>query len=212
VTDPIEVEIKRLAKLACQHPPGSPQRQKYLTQIIRLATQKLWRDNSLDYADAVQNTWVFFCRNLCEGKNPYNSEVSSLSHWLNTHLKWRLHDLVIDRKTEDARRAKPIVDPSTGKMTDPLETVAAKESELPSMLEKVRDWVEADASGELRRVHIRKHPEVTCQVLILRRLPPETQWQELSAEFGLSISTLNSFYERQCKPRLRKFGQSEGYL
>ncbi|MDJ0689538.1 MAG: helix-turn-helix domain-containing protein [Xenococcaceae cyanobacterium MO_188.B32] len=44
------------------------------------------------------------------------------------------------------------------------------------------------------------------------RLPPETSWQELSKEFGISISTLSNFYQRQCMPRLRNFAKSEGYI
>jgi hypothetical protein len=64
----------------------------------------------------------------------------------------------------------------------------------------------------LCRTHIAGRPEVNAQVLILRRLPPEASWKELSAEFNLPISTLSSFYQRQCIPRLRKFGESEGYL
>jgi hypothetical protein len=49
-------------------------------------------------------------------------------------------------------------------------------------------------------------------VLILRRLPPETPWKVLSEEFDIPSSTLSSFYQRQCLPRLREFGKSEGYF
>ncbi|NEQ27774.1 MAG: sigma-70 family RNA polymerase sigma factor, partial [Microcoleus sp. SIO2G3] len=94
---------------------------------------------------------------------------------------------------------------------DPVENLAA-EPDVPPILEEVKAWVEADASGELRRTHIEGHAAVTAQVLILRRLPPETSWKDLAAEFELSVSTLSSFYQRQCLPRLHKFGESEGYL
>lgn len=68
----------------------------------------------------------------------------------------------------------------------------------------VRAKIEADESGELRGCHIENHPKVNCQVLILRRLPPEVRWQDLANEFHLPIPTLSSFYQRKCKPRLRK--------
>jgi hypothetical protein len=64
----------------------------------------------------------------------------------------------------------------------------------------------------LSRIHITNHPEVTAKVLILRRLPPEDSWKSIAAEFNVSIPTLSSFYQRQCLPRLRNFGESEGYL
>jgi hypothetical protein len=73
-------------------------------------------------------------------------------------------------------------------------------------------WVQTDSEGELRRTCIKGRPDVNCQVLILQRLPPEVSWKELSEEFGLSIPTLSSFYQRQCLPRLRKFAELEGLL
>ena len=75
-----------------------------------------------------------------------------------------------------------------------------------------KQWAKTDPSGELQSIHIQGHPLVTCQVLILERLPPETSWKTMSAEFNISISTLTSFYRRQCIPRLRKFGESQGYM
>ena len=95
-------------------------------------------------------------------------------------------------------------------LVDPIENLAA-EPDIPPILDDVQRWAEADESGELRRVKI-EGSQVTCQTLILRRLPPEASWKDLAAEFGLSISTLSSFYQRQCLPRLRKFGETQGYL
>lgn len=67
----------------------------------------------------------------------------------------------------------------------------------------IRAKIEADESGELRQCYVKGHPEVNCQVLILRRLPPEMKWQDLANEFGLRVSTLSSFYQRQCNPRVK---------
>jgi hypothetical protein len=46
----------------------------------------------------------------------------------------------------------------------------------------------------------------------LRRLPPETSWEKLSQELGIPISSLSTFYQRKCLPKLRNFGESEGYV
>jgi hypothetical protein len=67
----------------------------------------------------------------------------------------------------------------------------------------IRAKIEADESGELRECHSEKYPAVTAQVLILRRLPPEVKWKELSNEFKVPISMLSTFYQRQCQPRLK---------
>jgi DNA-directed RNA polymerase specialized sigma24 family protein len=209
--------LRDLVEGACRHPPGSVERQRGLTQIIRLTTPKLWREYSPYYADALQQTWVYFCQNICEGKTaaPYDPSQGSIATWLNAYLKRRLQDGFIEQRKQQTTQAqaqvKQLESGTAEETSDPVENLAA-EPDIPPILNDVKAWVTADTSGELRRVHIESHPTVTCQALILRRLPPEASWKELAAEFGLSVSTLSSFYQRQCLPRLRKFGESEGYL
>lgn len=199
--------LSRLVQQACSHPIGSAPRQRCLTQIIQLTHPKLWRDNTPGYEDALQQTWFFFCKNLCE---LYDPDKASVITWLNHHLRWRLRDLQA-AYSEDQKRfvvAVPLDDDTT---INPLENVPAL-PDIPPILEAMQAWAEADLTGELHQTHIQGHPTVTCQVLILRRLPPETSWQQLSQEFGIAIPTLSSFYQRQCLPRMRKFGESEGYV
>jgi hypothetical protein len=213
----LEQQLRQLVIEACRHQPGSPQRQRSLTQIIRLTTPKLWRENTPYYQDALQQTWIYFCRNICEGQtaDPYNPDRGTVITWLNSYLKRRLQDQFIDRQSQLVTKASPHMrqtrsgDPDD--LIDPIDNLPAN-PDIPPILEYVRDWVLQDLTGELRQITITGHPHVTCQELILRRLPPETSWKDLSAEFGLPVSTLSSFYQRQCLPRLRKFGESEGYL
>lgn len=213
----LEEQLLHLVTEACAHPPGSPARQRRLTQVIRLLSGKLWKESTPYYQDALQQTWIFFCQNICESKtgDRYNPQRGSLSTWLNFYLKRRLQDFYIANQKQQATRASGFVRQSrsgeTGDVVDPIDSLPAN-PDIPPILEAVQAWAQSDPQGELRQVHIEGHPEVNCQVLILRRLPPETGWKELSTEFGLTVSTLSSFYQRQCLPRLRKFGESEGYL
>jgi len=212
-----EQRLRTLVEDTCRHPPGSVQRQRGLTQIILLTTPKLWQDYSPYYADALQQTWVYFCRNICEGQTgaQYDPSYGSIATWLNAYLKRRLQDGLLDQQKQQATQASTQARQSRSgeseETPDLIENLAA-EPDIPPILENVKAWVEADTSGELRQIQIEGHPVVTAQMLILRRLPPETSWKDLAAEFGRSVSTLSSFYQRQCLPRLRKFGQSEGYL
>jgi hypothetical protein len=213
----LEEQLRQLVKEACSHQAGSAQRQKKLTRIIRLISNKLWKENTPYYQDALQQTWVYFCQNICEGNTgePYDPTRSSVVTWLNFYLKRRLQDFYID----DQKRQALIVSNQTGGQgssdtnhtIDPIENLPA-EPDVPLLLEEVRRWVKTDPEGELSRIHITNHPEVTARVLILRRLPPEASWRSIAAEFNVSIPTLSSFYQRQCLPRLRNFGESEGYL
>ena len=86
--------LAQLVKEACEHPPGSRNRQKKLTKIIRLVNSKLWKENTAYYEDALQETWVYFCQNICEGKTAkiYDPDKASIVTWLNNYLKWRLKD------------------------------------------------------------------------------------------------------------------------
>jgi hypothetical protein len=213
----LEEELEQLIEEACKHPPGSLQRQQNLTKIIRLTGKKLWRENTPYYQDILQRTWQFFCENVCEGKtgSAYDRNKGSLITWLNYYLKGKLKSAYIARQKQQTR----IVDTTsiisrsgeTEEIINPIEQIPAS-PDLPPILERVREWVEKDPSGELTKVHIEGYPQIDCQTIILKRLPPETSWKELAEEFNLSISTLSSFYQRQCLPRLRNFGKSEGYI
>ena len=210
----LEEQVRQLVTEARRHRAGSPERQKNLTRTIRLIKNKLYKENTPYYQDALQQTWVYFCQNICEGNTgePYDPTRASVVTWLNAYLKRRLQDFYIDRQKQQARTVLGVVQRSeSGETIDLIDNLEAN-SDIPPLLEEVRTWVQKDPEGELRRIYIKDRSEVTCQVLLLRRLPPETTWKTLAAEFDLSVSTLSRFYRRQCMPRLRKFGESMGYL
>lgn len=204
----IDQQIRELVAVACGHPPGNPIRQKKLTQVIRLVSGKLWKESVPYYEDALQKTWVYFCKNICVN---YDPNLASVSTWLNAYLKRRLQDGFInarDRKNQEISS----IQTKDGESVDLIDAIPDDRGDVEPIWEKVRDWAESDLSGELRQIHIEGHPTVTCQVLILRRLLSETSWKALSEEFGIPVPTLSSFYRRQCMPRLRNFGEAEGYM
>lgn len=207
-----EQQLVQLIRQTCQQPHGSLERQEGLTEIVRRIQGKLWKDSSLHYQDALQRTWLYFCRNLCEATTAlqFDPERASVVTWLNAYLKGELTKAGWQDGRANDRMASPVVT-SGGEIIDPLDTVPAP-SDLPPMLETTREWAEADTSGELRRLHLKENSKATCQAVILRRLPPETSWKVLSDEFNVPIATLSTFYRRQCLPRLRKFGEEQGYL
>ncbi|NET57700.1 MAG: sigma-70 family RNA polymerase sigma factor [Symploca sp. SIO2E6] len=212
----IEEQLRRLVEEACSYPPGSPQRRKILTKIIRLLSKKLWQEYTPYYQDALQQTWIYFCQNICEGKNntgkAYDPERATIVTWLNYYLKRRLQDFRIEAQKQREKTVNITTEhPGDGSPTTDLVENLAAEPGVPPLLEQLSQWVQTDPDGELRRIHI-KDSQVTAQMLIQRRLPPEATWKDLAAELGLPISTLSSFYQRKCLPLLRKFAESEGYL
>ncbi|NMG06212.1 sigma-70 family RNA polymerase sigma factor [Brasilonema sp. UFV-L1] len=213
--DELEEQILQLVKEACCHPRGSKERNKKLNEIIWLLQQsgRLLRSAGIpDAEDALQQTWLYFCRNLCEtttAKHPFDPEKNSIITWVNVYLRYRLKDCRIKAIEKEYWTAKPIVD-INGQLVDPVDFIPAR-PEPPPILEEIRQWLEQEGTL-LRSIHVRDRPDIHCQILIERRLPPETSWEVLSKEFGVAIATLSSFYQRECFPRLLNFGKSQGYL
>ena len=203
------LSLSELVTEACKHPPGTKERQLNLTRIIRLVSDRLWKEYTPYYEDALQETWVYFCRNICEG-NTYDSEKASVVTWLNNYLKWRLKDGFIREQQQKKRTASPKIG-DDNKLIDPIDTVPAQ-PDIPPLLEEIKNWALVDAERKLRQIYLENHPHITAQQLILRRLPPEAQWQELSEEYGVPAGTLSSFYQRKCKPLLREYSKSQGYI
>lgn len=187
-------------------------RQRGLEQIIRLLKGELWETSDPHYSDALQQTWIYFCRNLCEATTgrAYDSEVCKLTTWLNAYLKRRLQDFMIAENHHKATTALQST-ASTDVQANSIDSVPSQ-PDVPPWLDQVRAWAEADDEGTLKSVHISKHPDITAQMLILKRLPPETPWKTIAVETGISVGTLSSFYQRQCLTRLQAFGRSRGYF
>ncbi|MGA9379413.1 MAG: sigma-70 family RNA polymerase sigma factor [Phormidium sp.] len=207
-------ELRSLVIATCTHPPNSLSRCLGLTKLIRIIQQsgKLWQERSLEYEDALQLTWIYFCRNLCEAVtgDRYDEEKASVITWLNAYLKRRLQDCRIE--TENQKRWRSMLPLNQDReYRNPIDNLAAA-PDLPPILTEIKDWVNQDPGGKLRRLHIRDRPEINCQVLILRRLPPETPWEVLAKEFQIKNTTLSSFYSRHCLKLLREFGKQQGYI
>ncbi len=93
-TNQFDREVARLIAESCQHPPGSFRRNSGLTKLIQAIVQsgKLWHTYDNFYEDALQQTWLYLCRNLCEANTgkQYEPEKSRVITWLNSYLKYRL--------------------------------------------------------------------------------------------------------------------------
>ncbi len=208
--------LLNLVEETCRHPADSYERRRGLNTLIKALTDQLWHTNDYYYPDALQLTWIYFCRNLCEATTAkaYDPTQAKLTTWLNAYLKRRLQDCQIDeidRQAHTQSRSSSIIRREDGTVVDPVDRLPAP-PDIPPVLELVRSWAQSDPDSTLRSIHIKQNPDVTAQVLILRRLPPEAAWKDLAQDYGLSIGTLSSFYNRQCKPLLRAFGESQGYL
>ena len=204
--------LAQLVKEACEYPPQSSQRQKKLTQIIRIVNCQLWSENTAYYEDALQETWFYFCQNVCEANTAkaYDADKASVVTWLNSYLKWRLKDGYISTIKQRQRTAPARVD-EQNKIIDPIDRLPAK-PDIPPILAETKAWATRDRDRQLRQTYLEHCPQISAQLLILARLPPETPWKHLAAQYDVPVGTLSSFYQRKCKPLLREFSKSQGYI
>jgi hypothetical protein len=201
-------QLQHLVAEACSHPAKSLMRRQKLSEIVRVVMKsgKLWKENTPYYNDALQQTWLYFCRN----PEQYNPESCSVITWLNNCLKWRLQDF---RSREAQIQAKTVPLSSSlsiENITGAIESLPATD-DIPPILQETYQWVFTDPDNDLASTHVKGRPDVTCQILILRRLPPETPWKNIAKEFDLPPSTAPNFYKRECLPRLRNFAIRQGY-
>ena len=63
--DALNQQLLQLVALACLYPAYSLQRRQKLTELVRVVIKsgKVWKENTPYYNDALQQTWLYFCRN-----------------------------------------------------------------------------------------------------------------------------------------------------
>lgn len=213
-------ELQRLtdlARAACQHPPGSRERQRALNQLVREIEKsgKLWRDPDTEiYHEALGKTWIYFTQNLCEvttAKDAFDPSRSSVTHWLNTYLKYRLRDLRNEKMTDRYNRvwSQAYFDPDNPQ--DPTANLAARE-EIPPILEITHAWLDAGTEPRLFSIHVKGRPDINAQILIRKRLPPAASWKDIGQELDYPSQLLSAFHHRHCRPLLREFGRDQGFF
>lgn len=197
----IHIQLQAWLVQAKQYPPGSRDRNLYLTKIIRVVAPKLWRFHTPYYPDALQQTWVYFAKNIC---TTYDPDRASMTTWLNRYLHYRHLDL-LKQAIEYNQKTIPIDaqdwEGDTG--SHAIKEIPSRPYGSLDLLRQMTDWVKTDPDGILRQTHMTGRPDINCQTILLLRLPPEIPWKNISTRFHKSIPALACFYQRKCLPLLR---------
>lgn len=200
--DELNHQLKTLAIKAQQHPQETKERRIALTQLVTA----IWQSRRLChpykgqfqrayediYDEAVQTLFFYICQK--DNIKNYAPERASVMAWVNMLLTRRFFPEAIPR----------IIGKGNETHLDSAQLENLELSEPLSLSEQVRQCIEDDPEGIFKTEHIRGHPEANFHAIAMRRYSG-VLWKEISAEWGIEIKTLNTFYQRCLKNFAPKF-------
>lgn len=207
-TPPLDHRLRQLALSAQQHPPGSLQRQRALSDLIGALqqSQRLTRPRQGQfrllyeeiYAEALQRLFLF----ICERIDTYRPQRGEVLQWANFLLSRRFF-------IEASRDYLPTVYKGMDARSIKRLTIADLDSQnphelnpqlTPSLSQAVKACLAEDPEGLFASAHVAEVPAASFQRIAIGRLDGYS-WQALADELAVAVPTLSSFY-RRC---LRRF-------
>ncbi|MFN6527820.1 sigma-70 family RNA polymerase sigma factor [Nostoc sp. ChiSLP03a] len=194
----LDGQLKDLAIAAQQYTHLTKEKRIALTRLINA----IWQSGKLVspykgqfqllyqdiYDEAVQNLFFYICQD--NNINKYDPERGEVMTWVNMLLTKRFFPEAIPKIIGKENEINL--------ETSHLENIPSSQS--MSLFEQVRECIETDPELLFCKEHIKGHPEANFQAIAKRRCSG-ISWKEISAESGIGITSLHSFYQR-C---LRKF-------
>jgi len=228
----VDEQLKKLITEVCCYPDPSPERQKALNKLLMVIQQLpgIYQSGHQDYLEALNQTWEWVSRKVCEFEVRSPSFQQSLVIWINGYLKWRIKDLYrpdsnytisLDRLTRNDQGDETTllnILPDRQSQTISLDLLDIKiaqiqEVERQCFGKRIWQYIEQDEEGKLIASHPRKNPECHCHLLAMRLLlqQPPHKIADIARELNISNQTLYSHWKKNCLPLLREIGTNFGY-
>jgi DNA-directed RNA polymerase specialized sigma24 family protein len=206
-------ELQQLITTAQAHPDRSPQRRIALTKLMtaisksdRITRQTNWATipNFKDiYNEALNETLIEICRRI----DNYNPQYPVMA-WVNNIFNYRFQDVYIKYRKKGVTNLPKQEQLNWLNLDRPTHSREDKQQEPSSAavdcddedFELLKNFIAADPDRVLAAEYIQGHPDATFQTILLMICAAKS-WTDISAHFGISISTLSSFYRR----RVHKF-------
>ncbi|MGD2180493.1 sigma-70 family RNA polymerase sigma factor [Lusitaniella coriacea] len=197
-----DARLKKLALEAQQHPPKSRNRQKALSQLVTeiQSARNLVRPFRGTFRHHYREIYEeakhrLFCH-ICEKIEQYDPK-REVMQWVNFLLRKRFFVEACREKFPQYRVKAKTQEETKWVNLDALEEGQLSlmmPQETPSLSEEILQCLEEDPEGLFKQTYTIK-PEASFYAIAQRRLNGY-RWNEISAEFDLPVSTLNSFYLR----------------
>lgn len=190
-SEPSDEQLKLLAITAQRHPPLSRERREALGKLFELILPKFgslresrFSDEEI-YEEAIQNLFFYICKNI----EKYNPDRAPFMSWVRMLLYVDFLNKAFDERA--------IQNKIMSSFDSSFENVYSLD-QPPLLSEQIRECIESDAEGIFKKEHIKNNQEANFQSLAKRRFAGES-WKDISADSGINIATLSSFYRRCMK-------------
>lgn len=208
-------QLLEAVRLAQNSPSGSLDRRRALDKFVRIVmmSKRLYRPPISRLPPQCQGAYQEICNDaqqalmlyVCQHIDRYDVTKASVMGWLNM-LMDRRFVIVGIKQFQDGRERRLGKRRRLRDLMRAEEDIPAPEPESANYAD-LRQLITEDPEGLLQSKHLRERPEITLQLLLLRRLDDQT-WDDMATEFGISLQTLHSFFQRGLKslsPKLQAY-------
>lgn len=206
----------QLIQEICHNPVESRQRRKAMNKLL-LELQYLpglYKSAHPDYLDALNKTWIWVNKNICEKFDLNADSVETrLLKWINTHLKYRVKDLRYNSHPKEV--ALDNITPPTTPTSNDIDSIIAdiERQEKQDISQKIKDYINNDPDQLLTNCHPKNNSQANCQILsqrLLLKQPPD-KMSHLATDLNINNQTLNSHFKRNCLKHLQTIAKQLGY-
>ena len=227
----MEEQLQALIDELQHHPEQSLERRKALNRLL-ITIQKfpgIYKSSHQDYPEALNKTWEWVCRKICDFQPHSSSIQQSLTQWINGYLKWRIKDLYASDSKYTISLDKSLNNEHTDYCKSPMLDILAdsksqsttlnlldlkiaqiQKSERESWGERVKQHIERDEMNQLKKCHLKKNPQCNCHILAIRLLlyHPPHKIADIARQLNSSNQTVYSHWKRKCLPLLRNISRN----
>ena len=192
-----DYKLKQLALTVQSYPPNSELRSYALRELIRAIkiSGKLcspYKDrfspeiHQVIYEEAVMETFMYICTKI-DNYDPDRGKKKFMN-WVNYKLEKSFLACCNQLKISQELQFFELSD--LEKIPTPVKS--------PSLAESLVDYIKKDPEQLFTQAYVQGRPDANFRTIALGRLSGQS-WQEMAQQFNISVSTLSSFYRRNCQ-------------
>lgn len=189
-------KLKQLALTVQGYPPNSELRSYALKELIeainlsgKLCSPYKDRFSSeiyqVIYEEAVMETFMHICTKI-DSYDPERGKKKFMN-WVNFKLEKSFLACYDQLKISQELQFFELSD------LDKIPTLVNS----PSLAELLVDYIKKDPEKLFTKAYVKGRPDANFRTIALGRISGQS-WQEIAQQFGISVSTLSSFYRRSC--------------